>query len=597
VVDKEFSQRYSELGTQLRAEQIRIVYRHIKPGIVASAINALLLVAIQWQAVSHFILISWYSLLLLLSFARYALVVSYERARPSAEQAKDWGRYFVYGAAAAGMAWGMAAFLLLPPNHPTQQVITMLVLAGTAAGATATLSALLRAFVVFSLLTLMPLFPHLLYMAGLIHYILAGFTTIFLLFMLASAKRNYDILLTSLRLNFDNQRLLENLEQEKQQAINLNESLKQEIGQRLNAELQLRKKEQNLEEAQRIAGLGSWECDIDRNQVTLSREMKYLLGLDPARESFSYVDFLAPVHEEDRAGVDKARHNALAQASDYLVEYRIPLPGRHERLMEEQGIVRLDDKGHTIGLSAIALDVTQRKEMDRLKRDFISVVSHELRTPLTAITGTLGLIEGGIAGELSEKATELVGVAQRNATRLGKLVNDILDIDKLEFGGLPLELECVDVVAMTRDAIEENAGYADKLGVSLRLGQAPERLDIMGDRDRLIQVMTNLISNAAKYSPSGETVEVRIKPEAEWVRIEVCDHGQGIAESFRDRVFQKFCQGDTSDSRIQYGTGLGLNIAKLIVERHGGEIGFDTLVGQGTSFWFRLPLNESLQVT
>jgi len=588
MVDEALSEKYSALGAQLRAEQIRIVYRHIKPGILASAVNALLLVAIQWQAVNHLVLFSWYGLLLLVSLARYALVLAYERARPSVQQAGPWGRYFIYGSAAAGATWGIAALLLLPTGYPTQQVITMLVLAGTAAGATATLSALLRAFVVFCLLTLLPLLAHLLYLGGLIHYILAGFTGIFLLFMLSSARRNNEILLTSLRLNFDNQRLLENLEEEKQQAENLNIHLKQEIGQRLHTDLQLRRKEQSLEEAQRIAHLGSWEWNVEHDIVVLSLEMRQLLGLPASLERMEYSEFLESVHEADRVTVDKARSNAVMLSSNYRIEYRVAHSNQPDLLLEERGVVRLDDAGRAIGLNAIAMDVTQRKEMDRLKRDFISVVSHELRTPLTSIAGSLGLIQGGIAGQMSDKAMELVSVAHRNSVRLTKLVNDILDIDKLESGNLPLELQEIDLVEVVKDAMKENEGYANKLGVSLSLEQTPQSMQIPGDRNRLIQVMTNLLSNAAKYSPKGETVEVRIKPRADIVRVEISDHGPGIAPSFRDKVFQKFCQGDTSNSRFLYGTGLGLNIAKLIVEKHHGRIGFDTELGRGTTFWFEL---------
>lgn len=589
MVDIPFETSQHDLQQQLRAEQIRIVYQHIKPGIFASVFNGFLLSLLQWQTTDHVILLLWYSSFLMANVVRYGLVIAYERRQPDVEEAKQWGRYFVIGAGLSGASWGVAALILLPTAHPTQQVITMLVLAGTVAGATATLSALLRAFIIFSSFSLIPLLLHLVYLGGLIHYVLASFTAIFLAFMLISARRNNDILLTSLRLNFDNQHLLKNLQLEKQQAVSLNENLRTEIAQRLDAEQQLRRKEQNLEEAQRIAGLGSWELDVAKNRVYLSREMRVLLGLTPGRRTIAYEDFLQHILDEDRERVERSRHNAIQQTDSYVVEYRVANDNGHHTILEEQGIVRVDERGRVSSLSAIALDITQRQEMDRLKREFISMVSHELRTPLTAISGTLGLIEGGVAGDMPDKANELVGVAQRNALRLSKLVNDILDIDKLEFGSLPLELEAMDAEAMVREAIEENRGYADKLGVSIQFEAATERTMILGDRDRLIQVMTNLLSNAAKYSPNGASVQVGLKSTDGTLRIDISDQGPGIDESFRDRVFQKFSQGDTSDSRFQYGTGLGLNIAKLIVEKHGGSIGFDTVPGKGTTFWFELP--------
>jgi signal transduction histidine kinase len=570
------------------AELVRIVIGHIYPSIIASLVSISILSYIYWDVADTRTLIYWIGYVLVVNFAHFLLAWFYKRNPPPVEQAYLWARRFIYGAAIDGAGWGLFALLLMPQGDISHQMFTMLLLAGTVAAVTTTHTPLLRAFVYFSLFVMLPMGVSLVLIGDQLHFTLATVSLIFVIFMLFTASNNHHTITTSLKLNNENTALLESLKQEKLQTDNLNVSLKQEIGQRLNAEFQLRRKEQSLEEAQRIAHLGSWEWSIQQDMVVLSLEMRQLLGLPPSLERLEYSSFLDCIHEDDRTTVDKARCNAIQLSSNYLVEYRIAQSDQPDRLLEEQGVVRLDDAGRSIGLSAIAQDVTQRKEMERLKRDFISVVSHELRTPLTSIAGSLGLIQGGIAGEMSDKAMELVNVAQRNSARLSKLVNDILDVDKLEFGSLPLELQETDLVEVVKDAMQENEGYADKLGVSLSLEQAPQAVQILGDRDRLIQVMTNLLSNAAKYSPKGETVEVRIKTHADTVRVEVSDHGPGIATSFRDKVFQKFCQGDTSDSRYLYGTGLGLNIAKLIVEKHRGRIGFDTKLGQGTTFWFEL---------
>ncbi|MBD3670099.1 MAG: PAS domain-containing protein [Gammaproteobacteria bacterium] len=571
------------------AEQVRIVYEHIKPGILASLVNALLLTYIQFNVVDHLVLFGWLGYLFLVNLVRYVFVNAYQRTSPAVSDSERWKRIFIIGTGFAGSAWGLAAILLMPVGHPLQQVITMLVLAGTVAGATATQSALLASFKAFSLLSLLPLFFHLLYLGGLTHYVLAALTAIFIVFMLGSARRNSENLLTSLNLNYDNQQLLENLAREKQQVEGLNENLKQEIAQRLTAEMSLRRKEVSLEEAQRIAGLGSWEWDLDTDRVSLSVQMRNLFGLNPAVSNYAYRACLQGIVEEDRQKVDDTRRKALASMTSYKVEYRVGRGDGHPIVLEEQGVPRTDHTNQVQGLAAIALDITQRKEMDRIKNDFISVVSHELRTPLTSISGTLGLIKGGVTGELNDRTRDMINVAERNAMRLSHLVNDILDIDKLEFGGLPLESKPLDLIDIIRDAIEENLAYAEQLGVALTLGEHPDSLVLYGDRERLVQVLTNLLSNAAKYSPGGESVEVSVNETEHWVRVAVRDRGPGIAEAFREQVFNKFCQGDTTDARYQYGTGLGLNIAKVIVERHGGEIGFDSTLGQGTTFWFTLP--------
>jgi signal transduction histidine kinase len=236
------------------------------------------------------------------------------------------------------------------------------------------------------------------------------------------------------------------------------------------------------------------------------------------------------------------------------------------------------------------IDISQRVEMDRLRSEFISIVSHELRTPLTSIAGSLGLVSGGVAGELPPKATQLVEIAARNCARLVRLVDDILAIDKAAAGKLEFDVESQPLEPIVAQAIEANREYAHRFGVRLLIAQSCPWVWVRVDRDRLIQVLTNLISNAAKFSPAGAVVSVGTLAQGPQVRVWVKDAGAGIPESFRDRIFQPFSQAEGLEVRNKGGTGLGLSIAKAFMERLDGTVDYESIEGQGSTFFICLPI-------
>ena len=245
--------------------------------------------------------------------------------------------------------------------------------------------------------------------------------------------------------------------------------------------------------------------------------------------------------------------------------------------------------GETGMFLSVTRDASERKKIDRMKNEFVSTVSHELRTPLTAILGSLGLIAGGVAGELPEQARKLIEIAHTNGERLVRLINDILDMEKIESGKMRFDLQPQRIQPLLEQAVEANRAYGDRFGVRFEIrGEVPDRMVAL-DSDRFMQVMANLLSNAAKFSPHGGTVEIATEVRDRGVRINVIDQGPGIPEDFRDKIFGKFCQADASDSRQKGGTGLGLSIVKAIVEKHGGEVGFDTQLGSGTTFHVTFP--------
>ena len=233
--------------------------------------------------------------------------------------------------------------------------------------------------------------------------------------------------------------------------------------------------------------------------------------------------------------------------------------------------------------------IAEQRKIERVRMEFVSTVSHELRTPLTSISASLGLLQSGAMGTFPERAAAMLAIASKNSDRLVRIVDDILDIGKLEAGGMELRLTQVSLSAVLRQSVEVNAGYAQKYGVQFVLTPAAGDDMVMADPERLLQVTTNLLSNAAKFSPPGSDVLIRVLPGRELCRVEVEDAGPGIPEDFQDRVFEKFAQADASAARRFEGTGLGLSIARGLIDAMHGRLDFRTLPARGTVFHFDLP--------
>lgn len=367
-----------------------------------------------------------------------------------------------------------------------------------------------------------------------------------------------------------------------------------------------KKMEQQLEEAQRLAQLGSWEWDLASDHITWSAELYRIYGLTPETFGGTYADFLARNHPDDRQRVDALIREGLETHRPMAYEHRILRPDGAIRLLRSRNQVQLGADGQVVRMFGICQDVTETVEteremarraaelekaraIDRMKNAFVSSVSHELRTPLSSIIGYAEFLEDELAGTLNEAQRGYVQQLQAGARRLQNLVDDLLDFSRLEAGTFRLKRRPASLRAKIQEVTGSLWPLARERLLELKAETGEDPLDLEMDPDRVGQVLLNLINNALKFTPAGGSVSVTAHRAADEVRVEVRDTGIGIAPEHQSKLFERFFQVDDGLTRRQGGAGLGLAISKAIIEAHGGRIGVNSQQGEGSTFWFTLP--------
>jgi PAS domain S-box-containing protein len=373
----------------------------------------------------------------------------------------------------------------------------------------------------------------------------------------------------------------------------LNHRLERQLGELEEARRQVEASGRKLALFADRAPIAVLELDVEGRMTQVNPGAELLFGYTEAELLGSKVETFLVLPE--------LRGEFARQWTD-LIASREPIAGLKIRSPRRDGLQvvcewtvtpLVNPEGTVIAVIAQGQDVTRQLEAERMKKEFTSTLSHELRTPLTSIIGSLQLINSGVLGDLDQDVAELTGVAERNGTRLLDLINDLLDIDKIESGKLTLVPEVFKLGELVREATVLNKAFGERFKVRFELAAAMQDRVVHADRKRLIQVMTNLLSNAAKFSPEGGVVEVTIEESGPNVRVGIHDRGPGIPESFRSRIFGRFAQADSTTARQKGGTGLGLAISKRLVEMMQGSIGFEAREGGGTTFWFELPRHIS----
>ncbi|HEY0586620.1 MAG TPA: ATP-binding protein [Pseudoduganella sp.] len=322
----------------------------------------------------------------------------------------------------------------------------------------------------------------------------------------------------------------------------------------------------------------------------------YITDWNPAAENMfgwtreeavgkSYIDMLVPqrFRAQQEAALAAARGSEAPDSGRHVQRTLIRRDGTE--LAVEASISR-----PASGLFCVFLhDISARRKVEEMKDEFIATVSHELRTPMTSIRASLSMLIDGGAGELPPDVQHLVNIAYQSSERLVRLVNDILDIEKIEAGKMEFRSDELELAPLLDAAIDAVRGSAAQRPVALERSGSGRGLRVRGDHDRLVQLLVNLLSNAIKYSPQYNTVTLACSAVPAGIRLSVSDNGPGIPEAFQARVFAKFAQADSSDTRLKGGSGLGLAICRAIAEQHGGIIGFETEAGRGTTFHVTLP--------
>ena len=563
------------------ADRVEQLYSQLPLGIAATVVIGLI-AALELREGRIIELVAfWGSLLLLVSALHAALYFAYRRSADKLVQGEQWLRWLGIGAFAAGVTWGFGASVFFPSHADERQVFLAFLLSGVMSGGIPVYAASWPIFAAYAAGIAIPFTYVLATFGNRLFVEIALLVPLFYGVSVAIAYRLNRVFHSGYRLRHAYGKLTEDYGV-------LNQRLELQLVELEEARRQVEASGRKLALFAERAPIAVLEIDPQGIVTAVNHAAELLFGYAAAELIGGDVKRL--VLPEFHAEFD-GHWTRMAETRQPLAGLRIRNPRRDGiALVCEWTVTPLvNPEGDIVSVIAQGQDVTRQIEAERMKKEFTSTLSHELRTPLTSIIGSLQLVNSGVAGELSRDVGELTLVAERNGQRLLDIINDILDIEKIESGTISMAPEVLAIDALVREAIVLNEGFGERFKVRFEArGELPGR-EVYVDRKRLLQVMTNLLSNAAKFSPEWGKVEITLEESGANIRVGVHDRGPGIPEEFRSRIFGRFAQADSTASRQKGGTGLGLAIGKRMIELMHGRIGFEDRAGGGTTFWFELP--------
>jgi PAS domain S-box-containing protein len=567
---------------QVLADRVAQLYRQMPIAIGATFIaGAIATFELQGRWLKELVLI-WWAIVVVFTAAASLLIYAYYRSPDKVATAPQWLRWLAIAALGNGASWGLAGGVFFRSLSDEQQVFLAFLFAGMASVGIPVYAASWPIFALYAAGILGPFFYVLLTFGNHLFVEIALLVPLFYAINVAIAYRLTQVFHSGYRLRHAYGRLA-------QDHRFLNQRLERQLVELEEVRRQVEASGRKLALFAERAPIAVLELQPDGTVAEVNHAAELLFGYVAAEVVGGSVKklVLPEFHEEfDRTW----RQLVTSRESVAGLKIRNPRRDGAEIICEWTVTPLVNFQKEVIAVIAQGRDVTAQLEAERMKKEFTSTLSHELRTPLTSIIGSLQLINSGVMGEVDREIGELTVVAERNAQRLLDLINDILDIERIESGKLTLALEVLPVNELVREAMVLNKAFAERFKVRFEShGDVGDRR-VHADRKRLLQVMTNLLSNAAKFSPEDGVVDISTEDAGpNHVRIAVHDRGSGIPEAFRTRIFGRFTQADSTATRQKGGTGLGLAICKRMIELMQGRIGFENRPGGGATFWFELP--------
>lgn len=540
-------------------EQVNMLFNGIPNSVLANVFGSAVAIFIYQGSVDKVRLYGWVAMLLLVTLARSLHYQRFRLVRPEPDEIDAWFTQFRIGCIVLAAAVGSAGFLLFVYDNDTYQLTLALMMVCISSFAISSMAPRPELAIVFLVLILSPLIGSL-YLTSTGSGISAFWMMLVLLAML---------IVSALRIG-------------------------KTIARSIELTIEASHRERDLFNFQQRLSLYVQKTPLA--VIEWDQQMTVKAWNPAAEQMFGY----ARMEAEGRKITDLLFPGTTA---DHLADIWRSLEdgaGGHQLIVENRkrdgGLIQcewlntlLEDANRVDrGVMSLVQDVTQRLANERLKQEFVSIVSHELRTPVTSIKGSLGLLASGLLDAEPQKSRELMSVALANTNRLQLLINDILDVDKLESGKMEFRFRDTDLVKLMHDVVGANQSYADQYGIPLVCADFPASCNVKIDPDRIFQVVTNVLSNAIKFSTAGNAVTLRLHKSGHDVRVSVNNRGEVIPESDRAKLFGKFFQRDSSSTRQKGGSGLGLYICQRILEEHGSLMDYASDSANGTTFFFEL---------
>lgn len=550
-----------QIHLEVEHQQLTLLYAAVPSSLLATLFGCLVAILIYQSQIAALRLYSWVALMLGVAVLRLLQYRAWRRTRPALEARDRWFVKFRIGALLQAFAVGSAGLLLFSFDNSAYQMLLALMIVSLGAFATTTLAPHRPIVVAFLVIAMAPIVLMVFFLQTEVTRYISLILLLLTVMLVFSALRLHRTIANTIRLGIEARY----------------------------REERLRDYQQRLSMFVEETPLAVIEWNLQRRVVEWNPAAELIFGY--RREETGMLAAADLMYNRSDLGIDRMWDEVLTRRehSHAVLENR-----RRDGaliLCEWINTPLIDAQNEVVGVISLVQDVTQRIANERLKNEFVSIVSHELRTPVTSIKGGLGLLASGVFDDDKAKGRELLDLALLNTNRLQMLINDILDVDKLESGKMEYRFRDCGLEPVIDEVLAANTSYAMQYEVNLRKSDMPPACRVHIDPDRIFQVLTNLVSNAVKFSVRGGEVVIAVQVRSRSCRVAVTNIGEVIPDADRERMFTKFFQRDSSTTRAKGGTGLGLYICQKILREHGSTLDFSSSETQGTTFFFELPLD------